>query len=41
MEGFIYDVLYVLGTFVFFALVRAYIAACAKLGECDARSEEA
>ena len=29
MEDFMYDLLYVIGTFVFFALMLAYIAGCA------------
>jgi hypothetical protein len=41
MEGFMYDLLYVIGTFVFFALMLAYIAGCAKLGASDAPSEDA
>ena len=36
-----YDLLYVSGTFVFFALMLAYIAGCAKLGGSDAPEEDA
>ncbi len=36
-----YDLLYVLGTFVFFALMLAYIAGCAALGASDAPAEDA
>ena len=36
-----YDLLYVLATFAFFALMLAYIAGCAKLGGSDAPAEDA
>ena len=36
-----YDLLYVIGTLVFFALMLAYVAGCAKLGGSDAPSEDA
>ena len=37
MEGPLYDLLYVTGTIVFFALMIAYVAGCQSLG----RSEDA
>lgn len=37
-----YDLLYVIGTFVFFALMLAYVAGCASLGaDADTPAEDA
>jgi hypothetical protein len=41
MEDLMYDLLYIVGTFVFFALMLAYIAGCASLGAPDAPAEDA
>jgi hypothetical protein len=35
-----YDLLYVLGTFAFFALMLAYVAGCARLGQATEESSD-
>jgi hypothetical protein len=35
-----FDVLYVLGTFAFFALMLAYVAGCARLGRAAADASQ-
>ena len=34
-----FDLLYVLGTICFFALMRAYVAGCARLGRASGEQE--
>jgi hypothetical protein len=42
MEGSMYDLLYVAGTIIFFALMIAYLAGCQSLGRTvDAPAEDA
>ena len=35
-----YDVLYILGTFAFFALMLAYVVGCARLGRATEESAD-